>query len=229
MTLDAAHLKHSLCRRVLFVVSILLLIGNPLAQIFDSKGRFYDGQWSDACPCTGVCPCWHTGQANARVCTNVQLYRFRHGPPGLSGKSVVLVGNPLTDYSAPYSYDLYVPRETGNLGMRSARLLFHDQLGYTIGRITLVTLSSNITTGTHEASIPGVLVYNVQDQGLTLSPDVRDYLYPWLHSGQQWTSKRVLYTDSSLEDASIGYSATNALFADFSIPHLAHAHSRPPK
>jgi hypothetical protein len=90
-------------------------------------------------------------------------------------------------------------------------------LGFRPPEVRHVPISFEAASAGHVLSIDRVLMYKINfSQNLAISPEVKDYLYPWLNNPIQGIAETVVYAPPSDEEL-LRYGGTNAIFADFRI------------
>jgi hypothetical protein len=217
MTIRIRILLRPLYRR-LFVLLVFCSSVLLRAQDHQSEAPEISGTWSDACPCSIPCPCWHKHKSSARVCVNFHVFRIRQGTydgVSLAESVFVLEGLPRIPGQAPATHTLFV--NSADPRKASAIESVVRRFGLAPPRVSRTVIEYHGTDKTEELLIPGVLRYEVSfEVQRPLSDEVSANLYPWLSSPRQGTVKSVVY--SAPGEETVTYSNSNALSAAFRIP-----------
>lgn len=215
-------LSHYGLRVCSFVIVFLILTSVLFTQGSNGKRRGYEleGTWSDACPCKVPCPCWGTKRANAARCVNLQVFHVNKGSfnnVDLADSTFILVGVPAEQFGTPDLYRAYFDQSSRNVSVSD---LFSQAFGLPLerGAEQVPSIEATIREKSHSVAIAGVLSYAVGAQitsnDVTPSPEVQQYLYPWLRDARQWVTHRVTHR---LNGEAIDYAGTNSLQGKFHI------------
>jgi hypothetical protein len=218
--------RHQLSLMVVLVL-VFLQYGSRSNAMQLSSARAEEamiGAFSDACPCRIPCTCWRTSKANVERCFNVHVYSVKPGPNAGSkarNSTFVFIGIPTRPYEAPAPYKLFVDESAPAKVVGQMSAFFYNNYGISSTVIERVPIQANVSQNSHSVIIPGVLTYKVSPSDKSLAPEVRDFLYPWLHRPQQWEVRQVRYTSGS---DNTDYSGTNSVSAEFRIPTVTTDH-----
>ncbi len=125
----------------------------------------------------------------------------------------VLIGRPTASYAEPAAYVLYAPHNRRDVGIASD--LFKEAFALPIQQgVVPAKIIATIGPTFHSVEIPGTLEYDVNSGSPkdVISPEVEDYLYPWLTSPKQWTVNRL---QLNLYNKITSYTGTNSVTAHF--------------
>lgn len=178
---------------------------------------FIEGVWSDVCPCSIPCSCWHTHRSNAPRCLNFHVFKVIHGMYGgtdLSGATFVLLNLPASAFQAPSPRTLFIDQGLSEQKAIAIEGLIGKYFGPTHTRRAPIDFREH--SSRQEVTIPGILSFGISlDSSLDLSDQVSEDLYPWLFNPKQGIAYHVSYLPLGQEP--IRYSGTNAISASFRI------------
>src|SRR5438132_5960535 len=155
-----------------------------------------------------------TGRANVPRCLNVQVYQPDTAREEAERPALVLIGDSI-GYWAPSRYILYIDDSAEPAMVRRMGSFLQSEYGINPQNSTRVRMKKSSSTRMRRLEIPGILSYDITatDQ-VTVSDEVRHYLYSWLRHPMQWTTKSVTYKAPS---GQVEYKGTNSLVAGFEV------------